>query len=92
MVLVQGSLIFVVIVAIWAAYLVQHWVRRREDAAATRSVDGFSEAMRVLQKRPLLLKTELRAPRPHSYSVTPARMSRATVDVKRAVPPRPDGR
>ena len=43
-----SSLIFVVIVAIWAAYLVQHWARRREDAAATRSVDGFTEAMRVL--------------------------------------------
>lgn len=83
---VQGSLIFVVIVAIWAAYLVQHWVRRREDAAATRSVDGFSEAMRVLQKRPLLPATELRSPRPHSYSVTPGRAARPTVDVKRALP------
>lgn len=83
---VQGSLIFVVIVAIWAAYLVQHWVRRREDAAATRSVDGFSEAMRVLQKRPLLPATELRSPRPHSYAVTPGRAARPTVDVKRALP------
>ncbi|OFE15021.1 hypothetical protein BA895_07745 [Humibacillus sp. DSM 29435] len=84
--LVQGSLIFVVIVAVWAAYLVQHWVRRREDAAATRSVDGFSEAMRVLQKRPFLRGPELAEPRPDSYSVTPARSSRATVEVKRAQP------
>lgn len=81
-----SSLIFVVIVAIWAAYLVQHWVRRREDAAATRSVDGFTEAMRVLEKRPLLPSTELRPPRPHSYAVQPARTARPTVDVKRAVP------
>lgn len=81
-----GSLIFVVIVAIWAAYLLQHWVRRREDAAATRSVEGFSAAMRVLEKRPLLPRTELRAPRPNSYAVKPAAASRATVDVKRAVP------
>ncbi|TQN49047.1 hypothetical protein FHX52_2205 [Humibacillus xanthopallidus] len=81
-----GSLIFVVIVAIWAAYLLQHWVRRREDAAATRSVEGFSKAMRVLEKRPLLPQTELRAPRPNSYAVKPAAASRATVDVKRAVP------
>jgi hypothetical protein len=81
-----GSLIFVVIVAIWAAYLLQHWVRRREDAAATRSVEGFSEAMRVLEKRPLLPRTELRAPRPNSYAVKPAAAARATVDVKRAVP------
>jgi hypothetical protein len=81
-----GSLIFVVIVAIWAAYLLQHWVRRREDAAATRSVEGFSKAMRVLEKRPLLPQTELRAPRPTSYAVKPAAAARATVDVKRAVP------
>lgn len=81
-----SSLIFVVIVAIWAAYLLQHWSRRREDAAAARSVDGFTEAMRVLEKRRVLPETDLAEPRPHSYSVTPARVVRSTVDVKRAVP------
>ena len=81
-----SSLIFVVIVAIWAVYLLQHWSRRRENAAAARSVDGFTEAMRVLEKRRLLPSAELAAPRPHSYSVTPARVVRSTVDVKRAVP------
>ena len=81
-----SSLIFVVIVAIWAAYLIQHWARRREDAAATRSVDGFSEAMRVLEKRPALPAAELSTPRPHSYAVKPARVGGPTVDVKRAVP------
>ena len=81
-----SSLIFVVIVAIWAAYLVQHWARRREDAAASRSVEGFSEAMRVLEKRPSLPTTALSTPRPHSYAVKPAGTGRPTVDVKRAVP------
>ena len=81
-----SSLIFVVIVAIWAAYLVQHWARRREDAAATRSVDGFTQAMRVLEKRRALPATELSTPRPHSYAVKPATTGRPTVDVKRAVP------
>lgn len=47
----ESSLIFVVIVAIWAAYLIQHWVRRRESAAAARSMDHFSEDMRVLETR-----------------------------------------
>jgi hypothetical protein len=61
-------------------------VRRREDAAATRSVDGFTEAMRVLEKKPILPRTELREPRPDSSAVQPARDSRPTVDVKRAVP------
>ncbi|MDN5805528.1 MAG: hypothetical protein L0H26_13235, partial [Microlunatus sp.] len=84
--LVQGSLIFVVIVAVWAVYLVQHWVRRREDAAATRSVEGFSEAMRVLQKRPFLRGKGMAEPRPDSYAVTSARSSQAPIDVKRAQP------
>ncbi|WP_374968215.1 hypothetical protein [Terrabacter sp. BE26] len=81
-----SSLVFVVIVAIWAAYLVQHWARRREDAAATRSMEGFSEAMRVLEKRPALPAPQLSTPRPHSYAVKPANAARPTVDVKRAVP------
>ena len=46
-----SSLIFVVIIGIWALYLLQHWVRRREQVATSRSVDRFSEAMRVLERR-----------------------------------------
>lgn len=84
--LVPGSLIFIVIVAIWAAYLLQHWVHRREHAAATRSVDRFSKAMRILEKRHPLRATDRRGTRPHSYAVTLARPARPTVDVKRAVP------
>lgn len=46
-----NGLIFLVIVAIWAVYLLQHWVRRRENLATARSVDRFSDAMRVLERR-----------------------------------------
>ena len=67
-----SSLIFVVIVAIWAVFLLQHWSRRRENGAAARSVDGYTEAMRVLDKRRVVPGTELAEPRPHSYAVTPA--------------------
>ena len=49
-----SSLIFVAVVGIWAAFLVQHWVRRREDLATARSLDRFSEAMRVLDRRPVV--------------------------------------
>lgn len=42
---------FVAIIAIWAVYLLQHWVRRREHLATARSVDRYSEAMRVLDRR-----------------------------------------
>ncbi len=46
-----SSLIFVAIVAIWAAYLLQHWIRRRDALVTARTVDQFSEAMRVLEHR-----------------------------------------
>ena len=54
-----SSLIFLVIVAIWVAYLIQHWVSRREHLATARSVDRFSEAMRVLERRSPLPTTML---------------------------------
>lgn len=47
----SNGLILLLIVAIWAVYLVQHWARRRENLATARSVDRFSEAMRVLERR-----------------------------------------
>lgn len=50
----SSSLIFVLVVALWAAYLLQHWIKRREALATARSVDRFSEGMRVLQRRALV--------------------------------------
>jgi hypothetical protein len=67
-----SSLIFVVIIGIWAVYLLQHWVRRREQLATSRSVDRFSEAMRVLERRvpvPVTLPAQQNRP----YVVAPAR-------------------
>lgn len=46
-----SSLIFVVIVAGWAAYLVPAWVRRREQLAAGRTQDRHSSGSRVLEPR-----------------------------------------
>jgi hypothetical protein len=79
-----GSLIFVIIVAIWAAYLLQHWVRRQENSAAARSVDRFSKAMRVLERPPAVLEPEPTAS--HSHIGSPVRVIRPAVDVKRATP------
>jgi hypothetical protein len=79
-----SSLIFLVIIGIWAAYLLQHWVRRREHLATARSVDRFSDAMRVLERRSPLPESNLSAPQPRSYDVSPARPSRSEVVVKRA--------
>ena len=78
-----SSLIFVVIVAVWAVYLVQHWVRRREHVATARSVDRFSEAMRVLERRRALPRPDIAEQAPVAYSVSPLRPARPDVVVKR---------
>ena len=45
-----SSLSFLVVIAIWAAYLLQHWLGRREHLTTARSVDRFSESMRILDR------------------------------------------
>jgi hypothetical protein len=45
-----SSLIFVLVIAIWAAYLLQHWLRRREHLSTARTIDRFSASMRVLDR------------------------------------------
>ncbi|MGZ4721147.1 hypothetical protein [Oryzihumus sp.] len=72
-----SSLIFLVIIAIWAAFLLQHWVRRREHLATARSVDRFSDAMRVLERRAPVADVPERTPAPRSYAVSPTRVVRA---------------
>lgn len=81
-----SSLIFAVIVAVWAAYVIQHWVHRREHVATARSVDRFSEAMRVLERRQRGPAIDLSAPTPRSYSVSLMRPAAPDVVIKRAQP------
>jgi len=85
-----SSLIFLILIGIWAAYLLQHWIRRREHLATARSVDRFSDAMRVLERRSPRPELDLSAARPRSYAISPARPSRPEVVVKRAHSVRPD--
>jgi hypothetical protein len=79
-----SSLVFLVIIAVWAAFFLQYWVRRREHLSTARSVDQFSEAMRVLERRSPLPATDLSTPAPRSYAVVPARPARPQILVKRA--------
>jgi hypothetical protein len=84
-----SGLIFPVIIAIWAIYLFQHWVRRREHVATARSVDRFSEAMRVLERRSPPPMSDLSVRQPRSYAVSPARPARPEAVVKRSQAPAP---
>lgn len=80
-----SSLIFVLVVAIWAAYLLQYWVKRRDHLATVRSVDRFSTAMRVLDDH--RMRRETAEPTPRSYAVAPTRAVRPEVTVKHAEAP-----
>lgn len=81
-----SSLIFLLIVAIWAAYLLQHWVRRRENLATARTVDRFSEAMRILERRERYAATLVDTREHRSYAGSPVRAARPSVVVKQARP------
>ena len=84
-----SSLIFLVLLGVWAAYFVQYWVRRRDHVSTARSVEQFSEAMRVLERRDTLPGTDLSEAAPPSYAVHPGRSAWPQVLVKRAVAAEP---
>lgn len=67
------GIVFVVLVAIWVAYFVQYWSRRREHLATARSVESFAEAMRVLERRPALPSRTGYATS-SAYAMSPARV------------------
>ncbi|WP_040159607.1 hypothetical protein [Mobilicoccus massiliensis] len=87
-----SSLIFVAVVAVWAAYLVIDTSRRREYLATARSVDRFSASMRVLQRRAVRRESAeafeaSTAPMRSTSSVLlhrPPQLSRAAVEAKAA--------
>jgi len=73
---VDSSLIFLVIIGLWAAVLVPHWVRKRSALGGSRVRDRFSTAMHVLARRD-------RAEGPHrrgTGSVHPPRQQRGPVE------------
>lgn len=84
-----SSLIFFVIIAVWAAYMLKHWVRRREDLATARTVDRFSEAMRMLERRtPIQADVSARADEP---SRTILRPQVSVKGASRVTPGAPEG-
>ena len=73
---VDSSVIFLVVIGLWAAVLVPHWLRRREHLSHSRSVDRFSAAMRVLTRRPSPEELPDHS-RTSTYVLTPSREQRA---------------
>lgn len=73
-----SSLIFLVLIGVWAVYLVQYWIKRHDHVMTARAADRFSDAMRVLERR----RPEIDAD--SATRTRPAGLSR--VDVIRARP------
>jgi len=46
-----SSLIFLALLVVWAGWLLQHQIRRRQVLLTARTVETFSDAMRVLERR-----------------------------------------
>ena len=89
-----SSLIFVLLLGIWAAFFVQYWVRRRDHLSTARSVDQFSAAMRVLERRdsvesadPVTAAATAKAS-PRAYAVHPPRRTGSPVVTERVAPAR----
>ncbi|WP_408896860.1 hypothetical protein ACJ5H2_18260 [Nocardioides sp. R1-1] len=53
-----SSLIFVALFVAWAVYLVPKALRHHEEDASSRSVEGFSDRLRVLARREAVSATE----------------------------------
>ncbi|MCR1783985.1 hypothetical protein KVF89_15705 [Nocardioides carbamazepini] len=53
-----SSLIFVALFVAWAVYLVPKALRHHEEDASSRSVEGFSDRLRVLARRDAVSSTE----------------------------------
>jgi hypothetical protein len=79
-----SSLVFLVVIGVWAAYFIQYWVRRRDHLATARSVDQFSESMRVLERRTTLPAAGPSTPGRVAPTAEPLRSSRPQLLLSRA--------
>ncbi len=79
-----GSLIFVVVVAVWAAFLLQHWVRRQDGTVAARAAERYSKAVRILERPSATIGLEPAAGSSHGGS--PPLVGRPAGEVLRPAP------
>ncbi|AKT50217.1 hypothetical protein [Arsenicicoccus sp. oral taxon 190] len=74
-----SSLVFVVVIGLWAAYLTQSWMRRREHLQTARAIERYAEAMRVLDRPSVApVVTSVR-----SYAASPLRARAGATRVAR---------
>lgn len=89
-----SGIIFVVLAGAWAVYLIPKALKHHDEVARTRSVDRFSNAMRVLARREPVNRRDTRLvvtpPRPAGSSrvIAPAARAATTTPAAPAAPRR----
>jgi len=75
---VGSGLIYAGILVAWGVYFVPRWVRRHEEMSEARSVERFSQAMRILSRKPATAdqRTIVMPPRPEAAPVVPRAAAR----------------
>jgi hypothetical protein len=84
-----SSLIFVALFVAWAVYLVPKALRHHEEDAVSRSVDGFSDRLRVLARREAVSSTEAELVAPGAPARTSAAAEKPAEEVTAAPTPAP---
>jgi hypothetical protein len=93
----MSALIFVALAGAWAVYLVPKALKQQEDADAVRSVESFSDRLRVIDPRRAVQAVETRMAAPSveeevdehdvvedDYVLEPVRLTRTQVRLRRA--------
>ncbi len=80
-----SALIFVALAVAWAVYLIPKALKQHEDSAASRSIDGFSDRLRVLARREPVSSTTARLVVSGARSEQDTAV-RVSLDVARAAP------
>jgi len=78
-----SALIFVALAVAWAVYLIPKALKHHDDVVRSRSVDRFSQTMRVLARREPVSRRDAR------LVVTPGRAASAPVVTTKGIQPEP---
>jgi hypothetical protein len=81
-----SSLIFLVLLGVWAAYFLQYWIRRRDHLATARTVEQLSDAMRVLETRGALPRADRADATARASSLHPGAGPRRRISAPVAAP------
>lgn len=81
-----SGLIYAALVVMWAAYFIPRWLRRHEELSASRSVERFDRAMRILSRREPTPDRRYVVMPPRPEQPVPAQRARARTGLRTTSP------